>query len=116
MSSNGLPVITLDDLNEVKEFIEEIHQAWEAAGGDEEMTLAGLAALGAATGIDEGVLTAFAAAGAVTVAAYIAGCIACLASAGIDALKSLFAASAPPDFMAQKLADLGVNLSGSATA
>jgi hypothetical protein len=116
MRSNGMPVITLDDLSDVKEFIEEIHSAWENSGGDEEMTLAGLAALGAATGIDEGVLTALAAAGAVTVVAYIAGCISCLASAGLDALKDLFAESPPQSFMSDQLASLGVSVGDTATA
>lgn len=116
MRSNGLPVITLEDLTDIKDYIEELHSAWENAGGDEEMTLAGLAALGAATGIDEGVLTALAAAGAVTVTAYIAGCVTCLASAGVDALRDLFAQSPPQPFMTDQLASLGISIGDTATA
>ncbi len=113
MQSSGLPVPSVDSLNDAKEFIENLHQAWEAAGGEMEMTMTALLALGAITGIDE---EAVAAVATVTVSAYIAACISCLAAAGVDALKQLFASSPPPDFMSQQLASLGVDLSSSDTA
>ncbi len=113
MKSSGLPVPSVDGLNEAKEFIENLHQAWEAAGGEMEMTLAALLAVGAVTGIDE---EAVAAVAAVTVSAYIGACIGCLAAAGIEALKGLFASNPPQDFMSQQLASLGFDLSTSDTA
>ena len=117
MRGNGLPIITLEDLSDVKEFIEEIHQAWENSGGDEEMTLGALAALGAATGLDEGILTAIAAAGAITLTAYVAGCVSCLVSAAGSALWDLLSATSPlQPFMVTAFNDLGVQRSGTATA
>ncbi len=108
MQSSGLPVPSVDSLNDAKEFIENLHQAWEAAGGEMEMTMTALLALGAITGIDEGTV---AAAAAVTVSAYIGACIGCLAAAGVEALKDLFASNPPQDFMSQQLASLGIDLS-----
>jgi len=116
MSSNGLPVPTVEDLNQAKEIIEQIHQAWEAAGGDEAMTIAALIALGAATGIDEEVLAALGAAAGVTVAVYISGCVRCMASAGIDQLRQLFASNPPQPFMTDLLAQNGINLGDTAAA
>lgn len=116
MRSNGMPVITLDNLGEIKEFIENVHQAWENSGGETEMTLAALAAAGAATGLDEAVLEVLGTAAEITVVAYIAGCVSCLAAVGADALRDLFAQNAPQPFLTQQLADLGVKLEGTATA
>ena len=116
MSSNGLPVPTVEDLNQAKEIIEQVHQAWEAAGGDEQMTIAALVALGAATGVDEEVLAALATAGAITVGAYIAACVGCMASAGVDQLKQLFASNPPQQFMTDLLAQNGIDLADTAAA
>ena len=116
MSSNSMPVINLDDLSDVKEFIEQIHQAWENAGGEEETTIAALVAAGALTGVDEAALAVLADAVTITVVAYLAACIACMASAGIDALRDLFAQSPPQPFMQDKLADLGIKVGDTATA
>ena len=114
MRSAGLPVPSIDGLNEAKEFIENLHQAWEAAGGEADTTLAALLAVGAVTGIDE---AAVAGAAAVTVSFYIGACIGCLAAAGVEALKDLFASNPPQDFMAEQLASLGIDLtSGTAAA
>jgi len=113
MRSSGLPAPTVEGLNDAKELIENLHQAWEAAGGEVEMTLTALLALGAITGIDE---EAVAAVAAVTVSAYIGACIGCLAAAGIEALKDLFASNPPQDFMSEQLASLGFDLSTTAAA
>jgi len=113
MQSSGLPVPSVDSLNDAKELIENLHQAWEAAGGEMDMTLTALLAAGAITGIDEGAVAAVA---AVTVSAYIGACIGCLAAAGVEALKQLFASNPPQDFMSQQLASLGIDLSSSDTA
>ena len=110
MRSNGLPVPTLETLNEAKDFIENLHQAWEAAGGEVEMTIGALVALGAVTGIDEEILGALGQAAAVTVAAYIGACVGCLAVAGIESLQQFFASNPPQGFLQQALAQNGINL------
>jgi hypothetical protein len=87
MASTGLPtpVEVFDSLSDAIEFLHQVHDAWETAGGDEEMTLAAFAALGgAATGIDETVLAALGAAAAITVTAYAAQCASCLVSAWVS--------------------------------
>lgn len=113
MRSKGMPAITFDGLGEIKDFIEELHSAWENAGGEAETTLGALVAVGAVTGIDEAALGA---AAGLTVLVYISACVACLATASFDALRDLFAESPPQPFMAEQLADLGVHLEGTATA
>jgi hypothetical protein len=50
------------------------------------------------------------------VATYLAGCIACLASAAGSALKDLFAESPPQGFMVDQLASLGVAADGTKVA
>ena len=118
MHAAGLPVISIDDLNEAKEYVEKIHDAWENSGGEVEMTVGALIALGAATGLDEAALAVLGEVAAMTVLAYIAACVACLAKAGIDALRDLFAQNPAPDWMMTGLAENGVSLedSNSATA
>ncbi len=83
MSSSGLPTPgqVFDSLSDTLEFLHKLHDAWEAAGGGEEMTLAALAAAGAATGIDEGVLAILAGAGTVTVSFYMGACFTCMVKA-----------------------------------
>jgi hypothetical protein len=100
MSSNGLPTPgeIADSAGEVLELLHKLHTACEAAGVDvSEETLGALAALGAATGIDEEVLAALSAAAQVTVAAYVGACAGCVVSVvASDALPQLLA-SADPD-------------------
>lgn len=70
-----LPAPSVDGMEDLVEFLHQVHNAWESAGGEEETLVAGLVAAGAVTGIDE---AALAAAGTVTVAAYVgavAGCV-----------------------------------------
>lgn len=83
MSSSGLPTPrqVFDSVSDALEFLHQLHTAWEAAGGEVEMTLAALAAAGAATGIDEGVLVILAGAGTVTVSFYLGACFSCLVRA-----------------------------------
>ncbi len=113
MHDKGLPVPNLDGLDEFVEFIDNLHQAWDAAGGEADTTLAALVALGAVTGVDETIL---AAAGTVAVGFYIAACITCLASTPIDLLRDLFSKVELPSFMGQQFATLGVNLTDEAVA
>ena len=116
MRGNGLPVPTMESLNEAKEFIENLHQAWEAAGGEAEMTIGALIALGAATGIDEGVLVVLGEAAAITLAAYIGACVGCLAVAGIEKLREVFASNPPQPFILEQLAQQGIDVGQSGTA
>lgn len=87
MSSSGLPSPSdvFDALSDALEVLHKLHNAWENAGGDEEMTMVALLALGAAVGIDEAALAAlaaaFAEAAAITVTAYLAACLTCVVSA-----------------------------------
>ena len=113
MHDKGLPVPSPDSLDDFVEFIDNLHQAWEASGGEADTTLAALVAIGAVTGIDETIL---AAAGTVAVGVYIAACIACLASTPIDLLRDLFKKIELPDFMGQQFASLGIDLSDQAVA
>jgi len=82
MSSSGLPTPSqvFDSLSDALEFLHTLHNAWENAGGDEEMTLAALVAAGALVGVDETALAALGAAAGITVVAYLAACLACVVS------------------------------------
>ena len=99
MSSSGLPSPSdvFDGLSDALETLHKLHNAWENAGGDEEMTMAALLALGAATGIDEATLaalaTAFAAAAGITVLAYLAACLSCAVSAAGSAVWNAIAST-----------------------
>jgi hypothetical protein len=93
MSPLPTPGAILDSAGEVAEFMHNLHQAWEAAGGEVELTLGALAALGAATGIDEGVLAVLAEAAEVTVLAYLAACASCAVVAAGQSIWSLIASA-----------------------
>jgi len=110
MRGSGLPVPDLDDLVEAKELIEHVHSAWESSGGELEMTIGGLLAVGAVVGVDEVALAVLGEAAEILVTVYITACIACLASSGIDALKDLFAMSPSEPFMSQEQAQLGIDV------
>jgi len=111
MNDKGLPVPSLDSLGDLWDFIDNLHQAWEASGGESDTTLTALVTIGAVTGIDE---TIIAAAGAVTVGVYLAACITCLAAMPIDLLRDLFSKVELPDYAAQQFASLGVDPSSKA--
>ena len=72
-----LPAPTVEGADELMEFLDQLHSAWESSGGDDEMLLSGLVAAGAVTGIDE---AALATAGTVTVVAYLSALVACSVS------------------------------------
>jgi hypothetical protein len=72
-----LPAPTVEGADELMEFLDKLHSAWESSGGDDEMLLSALVAAGAVTGIDE---AALATAGTVTVVAYLAALVACSVS------------------------------------
>jgi hypothetical protein len=103
MSPLPTPTALLDSAGEALEFLHKLHQAWEAAGGDDEMTIGALVALGAATGIDEAALAALGEAAAVTVSAYIAACLACLVTAAGSSIWDLISASDVSDWARQQL-------------
>lgn len=86
------PSEALDSLGEALEFIDKWHQALEAAGGDVEITLGAVAALGAAAGVDEAVLEVAGEAAQVTVMSYVTACAGCAVKVGgADAVRSLLA-------------------------
>jgi hypothetical protein len=124
MSSSGLPTPSqvFDSVTDALEFLDQLHTAWEAAGADEEMTLAALAALGAATGIDEGVLAILAAAAEATVEAYLTACFGCLVSASVSSgmsWQNLFASTNDSWSQGQLTVaanDQGIDTSATATA
>jgi hypothetical protein len=99
------PMEVADSAGEVLEVLERLHNAWEAAGGNEEMTMGALVALGAATGLDEAALGALAVAGEVTVAAYVAVCVACLVSATGSRVWDLVASNDTPNWLQSQLQD-----------
>jgi hypothetical protein len=95
-----LPVPSLEGAAQVAEFLEQVHNAWESAGGETEMLVAALVAAGAVTGIDE---AALAAAGEATVTAYLAACAACLARVLASDIWSLVASSDTSAWLQQDL-------------
>jgi hypothetical protein len=123
MSSSGLPTPSqvFDSVTDALEFLHQVHTAWESAGGGE-MTLAALAALGAATGIDESVLAILAEAAEATVEAYLTACFGCLVSAAVSSgtsWQNLFAStndSWSQDQLTVAANDQGINTSATATA
>jgi hypothetical protein len=103
MSPLPTPDGLLQTLGDVLEFIERLHNAIEASGGDVEVTLGAVAALGAAAGIDEAVLGVAAEAAQVTVMAYIGACAGCAVKVGgIQAVRALLV-TAPSGFGADTL-------------
>jgi catalase (peroxidase I) len=84
------PGNVLDSASDVLEFLHKIHTAWENSGGDDEMLLSALVTAGAVSGIDE---AAVAAAGSVTVLAYIGACAGCAASAAGSSIWRALTAS-----------------------
>jgi len=100
MSPFPTPSALLDSASEAFDKIHELYDAWEAAGGDEEMTMGSLVALGAVTGIDE---AALATAGAITVGAYIAKCLGCVVSAAGSSIWDLLSSNDLPDLLRQQV-------------
>ena len=93
MSPLPTPGAVLDDAAEFMDWLEQLHGAWENAGGEEEMTLAALLALGAFTGVDETFVAAVGASAEITVVAYITACAGCLVSAAGSSIWGLITAS-----------------------
>jgi len=112
MHGNGLPVPSVEDANEALELMHKLHSAWENAGGDEQMTIGALIALGALAGVDEGALVVLGEVAQVAAALYISACIGCIASVALDDLKNLFAENELPDFVVAELDGQGVDLVG----
>jgi hypothetical protein len=81
MTAAGVPLPSevADDGAEMLRQLGDLKDAWENAGGDIDMTLGALAALGAEIGIDA---TMLAEAGALSVAAYVGAYTGCVIAAG----------------------------------
>lgn len=107
MSPLPTPSELLDAAGEVVEFLHKVHQAWEAAGGDEELTIAALVAAGAATGVDEATLAVLgeiaAQAAEVTVVAYTAACVGCLVGAAGSTIWQIVASNDTPSWLQGQL-------------
>ena len=95
-----LPAPTVEGANELMEFLDQLHSAWESSGGDEEMLLTALVAAGAVTGIDE---AALATAGTVTVAAYLAALVACSVSVLASDVWDLISSNDTPSWLQSDL-------------
>src|SRR5436309_3221638 len=95
-----LPAPTVDGVEEVMEWLHELHTAWEASGGETEMLLTGLVAAGAVTGIDEAALGT---AGALTVGVYIAALTACIVTTLGPSIWDALTAPAIPSWLLSQL-------------
>ena len=97
MNAKGLPTPAqvVDTVEDAKMYI---IQLWRNLSTHEQITLGGLALLGAAAGLDEEVLAVLAEAGNVALRAYLGACEACLLSAGGSKVRALVASNdVPPD-------------------
>ena len=92
MQGKGLPtpVQVVDTVDDALTFIT---QLWKNLSTNQQLTLAGLVALGVAAGIDEEVLAVLAEAGDVALKAYIGACEFCLFSAGGSQARALVASN-----------------------
>jgi hypothetical protein len=117
MQANSLPVPDLETANEALEFLHKLHDAWENAGGEAELTIGALLVAGALAGtIGAGALEVLGEVAAVTVTLYLSACIACMGSVAIDDLKNLFASGQMPDFVVAELESQGIALENNAVA
>ncbi len=98
MSSSGLPTPSqlFDSLSDALEFLHTLHNAWENAGGDEEMTLVALVAAGALVGVDETALAALGAAAGITVVAYLTACLSCVVSVAGSSIWNMISSTDDP--------------------
>lgn len=87
---NPFPVPFLSSGDEALEFLHQIHQAWEAAGGEMDVAMEALIAAGAVVGLDEAAIGALAGA---TVATYLAALAGCAASAAGSYVWNLIASA-----------------------
>ena|SRR5947209_8414383 len=95
MNGKGLPT-PVQVVDTVEDAITFITQLWKNLSTNEQLTLAGLAALGVAAGIDEEVLAVLAQAGNVALRAYLSACSFCLFSAGGSTARARVASSDIP--------------------
>lgn len=116
MKKVGFPVPTAETPSEALEFLHQLHTAWEAAGGDNEMIIGVLMAPGAAAAINEDAIIVLGAIANVAVIVYVNQCISCLTAVAIKDLKDLFATNDLPDFVVAELENQGVDLENEANA
>lgn len=110
MHSKSLPVPDLETVEDALDLIHKLHDAWETAGGGEELLIGGLIAAGALVGVDEGVVAVLGEAAQVAVGMYLLACTGCLASAAYDRLVSLNEAGEVPPEVVAMLDEQGVDL------
>ena len=116
MHSNSMLVPNVEDANEALEFLHKLHSAWENAGGEVELTIGSLLAVGAVFGVDEGALVVLGEMGQVAVVTYLSFCTSCLASVAFDDIKRLFSANELPAFVVAELESQGIGLTDEAVA
>src|SRR5438445_13789247 len=94
LQSTGLPAPgdVVDSVEDAVDFLHKLVLAGEASGGETEGTLAALAVVGGAVGIDEAVAAALAAAGTVTIAAYLSACASCIVVAAGSSIWDILTA------------------------
>jgi hypothetical protein len=110
MRGNNFPVIDAETVEDAIEFVDDIHEKWELAGGDEKVTIGALIAAGAFVGVDEGALKVLGAAAQIVFVAYVTACISCMATVALGDLKNLFAQGKLQDFVVAELDDENVDV------
>lgn len=106
MLQSGLPVPTIDTVNEAVEFLHTLQTAWEQSGADEALLMG---ALPASALVSFGKDAVGAVAG-VVVLVYEKACISCLASVALDGLRSLASNGQLPDFVVAELRNEGIDI------
>jgi len=118
MSTKGMPVPHVEDVDEAVELLHQLHSAAENAvvEPDQIVTIGTLIASGALTGMSEGALVILAGVAQTAAAVYITESLACLSAVAAQAVKQLFANNELPDFAAEELRSQGFELEAEATA
>ena len=111
MATKGMPVPSVETVNEALEVVHQIHTAVENSGG-EAITIAELIGTGALAGLGEGALVVLAGVGQTLALVYINDAIACLAAAALSDLRQRFADNELPDFVVAELESQQVDLTG----
>jgi hypothetical protein len=95
-----LPAPNSEGMDELIEFLDQLHSAWENSGGEADTTIMALVAAGAVVGIDE---AALAAAGAATVLTYITSLTLCAARGLSSSVWDWITADATPTWLQSNL-------------
>lgn len=118
MSQHGMPVPHLEDADEALELLHQLHSAAENAGVEpgQVVTLGTLIASGGLSFVGEPALVILAGVAQTAAAVYISQGISCVFAAAALDIKRLFASNELPDFVAEELANQGIDLAAEAIA